>query len=208
MDAHRYGNPLGPIQGVGYANELIARLTGRPPTWDNTTHDPSRHFPLDRAMYVDFTHENLMVAVYSAIGLFNVSEPLDPKHMPARPDALKGKGRKGGNGNGNGGDEGWDWTASRMVPFSARMVTERLACSFEDPDGGDDDPEADGEYVRIFVNDELQPLEFCRFDKDGEDEADVNVWKAREGLCLLEDFVESQTYARGNGGGDFEKCWK
>ena len=169
---------------MGYVNELLARLTDSP-VRDNTTHNASLEFPLGRALYADFTHENLMIPVFAALGLFNVSEPLDPHVLPdylekrhhsrhrddkyskSKHDALKQK-----------------WIASRMVPFSARMVTERLACTR--------DGEA-GAYVRVFVNDELQPLEFCGAGKDG--------------VCRLEDFVESQGYARRSGDGDFEKCY-
>ena len=85
----RYGNPLGPIQGVGYVNELLARLTDSP-VCDNTTHNASLEFPLGRAVYADFTHENLMIPVFAALGLFNVSEPLDPRVLPdswACPDS-------------------------------------------------------------------------------------------------------------------------
>ena len=67
-----------------------------------------------------------------------------------------------------------------MVPFAGRMVTEKLKCN-----GGD--------FVRIFVNDALQPLDFCGADKSG--------------MCRLENFVESQSYARNNGEGDFQKCF-
>ncbi|KAI0369447.1 acid phosphatase [Pilatotrama ljubarskyi] len=159
-----YGEKLGPIQGVGYVNELLARLTGTP-VKDHTTHNSSLEFPLDRNVYADFTHENLMIAVYAAMGLFNVTSPLDPRHMPP-PDHEDPSGQS--------------WVASRMVPFSARMVTERLECVRE------------GTYVRVLVNDEVQPLEFC----GGE-----------QGLCELEKFVESQEYARNSGNGDFELCY-
>lgn len=136
-----------------------------------------------------------MVAVFSAMGLFNVSNsPPDPKKM----DRIR------------------EWTASLMVPFSARMVVEKLACDGENgyayrspweselgeiwdeeeafDDGGEGEDE---EYVRIFVNDALQPLEFCGAEHKG----------ARKGLCSLKKFVESQGYARRNGGGDFLKCY-
>ena len=147
-------------------NELLARLTDNP-VQDHTTHNASLEFPLGRTVYADFTHENLMVAVYSALGLFNVSEPLDPRAPPQ-----------------DGGAQGGQWVASRMVPFSSRMVTERLSC------------ERDGEarpYVRVLVNDEVQPLEFCG--------------GGQEKTCGLGDFVESQGYARRSGDGDFLKCY-
>lgn len=161
-----YGNPLGPIVGVGYVNELLARLVGRP-VEDKTTHNASLPFPLDRTLYADFSHENLMVGVFSSMGLFNVTDPPSPKKM------VKDR----------------EWIARRMVPFSARMVVERMACYVE----GSTKREA-GQYVRVLVNDDIQPLEFCGGDK--------------KGLCKLGDFVESQGYAKRNGDGDFEKCYQ
>jgi hypothetical protein len=63
----RYGEPLGPVQGVGYVNELIARLTNSPVqdrTQVNHTLDSNpATFPLGRAFYADFTHEQLWVPI-------------------------------------------------------------------------------------------------------------------------------------------------
>ena len=64
-------------------------------------------------MYVDFTHENSQIAVYAAMGLFNVSKALDPKKMEKKPEER-------------------EWVASRMVPFSGRMVVEKLTCRTAD----------------------------------------------------------------------------
>ena len=47
--------------------------------------------------------------------------------------------------------------------------------------------------VRVFVQDVLQPLEFCGGDAHG--------------VCTLDAFVASQAYARHDGEGDFEKCF-
>ena len=189
----RYGNTLGAIQGVGYVNELLARLTSTP-VHDNTTHDPERPFPLGRTLYADFTHENLMVPVFAALGLFNVSRPLDPRVRPRylsdlgsrHPHALVDMSTQGEEVERRKDERKTPrWIASEMVPFSARMVTERLECAR--------DGEGVGEYVRILVNDAVQPLEFCG---GGE-----------ERMCRLEDFVESQGYARRSGDGDFERCY-
>ena len=141
-------------------------------------------------MYVDFTHENSQIAVYAAMGLFNISKALDPKKMERKPEER-------------------EWVASRMVPFSGRMVVEKLMCRTADglADSGVSRGE-DGaltltiakrraEYVRIFVNEAPQPLDFCGAKKEGK----------MEGLCALDAFVESQGYARRNGDGDFEKCY-
>ena len=162
----RYGNPLGRVQGVGYVNELLARLTGSPVedrTQTNSTLDSSPvTFPLDRTVYADFSHDNQMVAIYGALGLVpQTSHPNPTKADPQRT-----------------------WVVSRLVPFSGRMVTEKLRC-FE--------AETPGDFVRILINDAVQPLDFC----------DLG-----DGFCELEAFVESQTYARSNGGGDFDKCFQ
>jgi hypothetical protein len=168
-----YGAYLGRVQGVGYVNELIARLTGQPVrdnTQTNRTLDSSPEtFPLNRTFYADFSHDNEMIAIYSAMGLFQQrllpDEELDPKN----PSPLR------------------TWIVSRMVPFSARMVVERVECL-----GSPSFPLPKGIFVRIFVNDAIQPLEFC----DG-----------IGGMCKLDALVESQRYARNDGNGDFDKCF-
>ncbi|CCL99752.1 uncharacterized protein FIBRA_01774 [Fibroporia radiculosa] len=167
------GNTLGPVQGVGYTNELLARLTDSP-VRDHTTHNATRPFPLGRAMYVDFSHENAMVATYAAIGLFDagVGGAPDPHRMPPE-------------------EEERVWVASHMVPFSARMVTERLECM----SGAQEAVDAvrEGTFIRIWVNDALQPLRFCGANEDG--------------ICALDAFVDSQGYARRDSDGDFERCY-
>ena len=150
------------MQGVGYVNELLARLTNLPvrdETQTNRTLDSSPEtFPLNRTLYADFSHDNQIAAIYAALGLFRQPAPLDPTH----PDPRR------------------TWRASALVPFSGRMVVERLQC-------------AGADKVRILVQDQVQSLDFCG--------ADAN------GVCELEKFVESQAYARNNGEGDFEKCF-
>lgn len=172
----RYGQKLGRVQGVGYVNELLARLTGQRVT-DNTqtnrTLDSSpATFPLDRAFYADFSHDNEMIAIYAALGLFRQHQLANETLHPTSPDPSR------------------TWIASSLVPFGARMVVEKMEC-----DARNTVPA--GTYVRIFVNDALQPLEFCA----GTDKTDV-------GMCSLEAFVASQAYARSDGNGDFEKCFE
>ena len=128
-----------------------------------------------------------MVAVFAAMGLFDqASGPLDPTRIT--------KDRT--------------WITSKMVPFSGHMAIERLSCSSRPlsfitsksrpmrlwnwDEGADYDHKDKEEYVRIFVNDARQPLEFCGADEDG--------------MCKLKDFVKSQEYARSDGFGDFEGC--
>ena len=59
---YSYGNPLGPTQGVGFTNELIARLTNtavKDHTSTNHTLDSdSAMFPLGKSLYADFSHDS------------------------------------------------------------------------------------------------------------------------------------------------------
>lgn len=57
------GNPLGPTQGVGFANELIARMTGKPvndhTTVNHTLDDSHSTFPIGPGhnLFADFSHD-------------------------------------------------------------------------------------------------------------------------------------------------------
>jgi hypothetical protein len=56
-----FGSPVARVQGVGYLQELVARLTQTPIATHNTSTNATLHipetFPLDHALYVDATHE-------------------------------------------------------------------------------------------------------------------------------------------------------
>ncbi|KAI0152394.1 phosphoglycerate mutase-like protein [Hypoxylon sp. NC0597] len=135
------GSPLGPTQGVGFVNELLARLTGRPVvdhTTTNSTLDGSEStFPLGRVLYADFSHDNDMMDIYGALGLYNLTEPL-PGDRRISPQQAKG------------------FSASWAVPFAARLYVEKMTC------GGNEE-----EFVRILVNDRVIPLQNCGADALG-----------------------------------------
>ncbi|KHN97890.1 phytase [Metarhizium album ARSEF 1941] len=135
------GNPLGPTQGVGYVNELIARLSNSPVrdhTSTNETLDSSPStFPLNRPLYADFSHDNTLMTVYGALGLYtNATEmPTDHRVSPEKADGF---------------------SASQAVPFGARMYVEKMRCDQDDH-----------EMVRILVNDRVTPPKGCKADKLG-----------------------------------------
>ena len=57
-----FGSPLARVQGIGYVQELVARLTHTPIAVHNsstnaTLDDNEATFPLGQALYVDATHE-------------------------------------------------------------------------------------------------------------------------------------------------------
>jgi len=138
---YSYGNPLGPTQGVGFARELISRLTDEPVQDGasiNSTLDASNcTFPLGRKLYADFSHDNDMTAIFSALGLYNGSRPL-PNTTVAEAGQAKG------------------YSAAWTVPFAARAFFEKMRC------GG-----RDGELVRVVVNDRVLPLTQCGGDQLG-----------------------------------------
>lgn len=135
------GNPLGPTQGVGFVNELVARLTEKPVvdhTSVNRTLDTNpKTFPLGRNLYADFGHDNDMTAVFAALGLYNSTAPLSTTHAMTLAET------KG-------------YSAAWTVPFAARAYFEKLQCEGEEE-----------EMVRVLVNGRVLPLKSCGGDALG-----------------------------------------
>ncbi|QUC16695.1 uncharacterized protein UV8b_00936 [Ustilaginoidea virens] len=135
------GNPLGPTQGVGYVNELIARLAHSPvsdhTSTNRTLDSDASTFPLDRALYADFSHDNTLMTIYGALGLYtNATEvPTNRRVPPQKTDG---------------------YSASWAVPFGARMYVEKMRC-----DGVAE------ELVRVLVNDRLVTPKGCQADALG-----------------------------------------
>ncbi len=138
---YSYGNPLGPTQGVGFTNELIARLTNKPvqdeTSTNHTLDDNPKTFPLGRKLYADFSHDNDMTAIFAALGLYNGTAQF-PNTTVVEPR------------NANGYSAAW------TVPFAARAYVEKMTCSGHGP-----------ELVRVIVNDRVQPLTQCGGDSLG-----------------------------------------
>lgn len=149
------GNPLGPAQGIGFANELIARLTKSPVkdhTTTNTTLDSNpATFPLNATLYADFSHDNTMTSVFFALGLYNTTEPLSQTSVQSTEET-------------NG------YSSARTVPFGARAYVEMMQCT--------DEKEP---LVRVLVNDRVIPLQGCDADEYGRCKRDDFV----EGLSFV-----------------------
>ncbi|OJJ44560.1 hypothetical protein ASPZODRAFT_134637 [Penicilliopsis zonata CBS 506.65] len=129
------GNRLGIAQGIGFTNELIARLTQSPVRDETSTNHTldrdERTFPLSAAIYADFTHDNGLVPIFFALGLYNGTPPLDPRHVQD-VKSLHG------------------FSAAWTVPFAARAYVEKMLC-----------PGHDDYLVRVLVNDRVVPLHGC-----------------------------------------------
>ncbi|PKX92927.1 histidine phosphatase family protein [Aspergillus novofumigatus IBT 16806] len=135
------GNPLGPAQGIGFTNELIARLTHSPVqdhTSTNSTLDSNpATFPLNATMYVDFSHDNGMIPIFFAMGLYNGTKPLSQTSVESTKESV-------------------GYSASWAVPFGARAYFETMQCKSEK------EP-----LVRALINDRVVPLHGCAVDKLG-----------------------------------------
>ncbi|KAK3939799.1 histidine phosphatase superfamily [Diplogelasinospora grovesii] len=132
------GNPLGATQGVGWVNELVARLTNQPvndSTSTNRTLDTDEEtFPLGKKVYADFSHDNDMTGILAALGLYEIKGGLS---KITRQEA----------------EEVGGYAAAWTVPFAARIYVEKQTCK--------DQRE---EMVRIVVNDRVVPLTGCEND--------------------------------------------
>jgi len=131
------GNPLGPTQGVGWVNELLARLTRQPvadgTSSNHTLDSDERTFPLGKALYADFSHDNDMTGILGALGLY------DGVVLPN--ETRTAAGEVGG------------YSASWTVPFAGRIYVEKMQCSDEKE-----------ELVRVLVNDRVVPVRGCEPD--------------------------------------------
>lgn len=137
------GNPLGPTQGVGFTNELIARLNNTPvvdhTTVNHTLDDHRATFPISggKVLYADFSHDNDMTSMFFAMGLYNTTAPLSNTTVQSVAQTH-------------------GYSAAYTVPFAARAYFEKMSCTG-----------TPGELVRVLVNDRVIPLPFCGGDELG-----------------------------------------
>ncbi|WVN90924.1 uncharacterized protein L203_106169 [Cryptococcus depauperatus CBS 7841] len=169
------GSEYGPTMGAGYINEIIARLTDSAPvdhTITNRTLDNNEAtFPRGGELFfIDFGHDNEMLAVMAALGILK-------QHRPPPIDQVPPKRT---------------YTLSHIVPFGARLTFERITCDTGnwEPDRNAEDPENRGDgmkgYVRILVNDEVHQISNIACEQSS---------LAEHGLCEIDAFVESQYFA-------------
>ncbi|GHJ87932.1 hypothetical protein NliqN6_4334 [Naganishia liquefaciens] len=140
-----FGSPVARASGIGYVQELVSRLTHTRITEHNSTTNSSFHndlqFPLNDALYVDFTHDTTFAQLLPALNLTSFaasgSPPLDhiPKHR--------------------------SFISSKFCPFATNMQFQVLACG----DSVDDEPT----HIRLILNDGVVPLTGLRGCPDDED---------------------------------------
>ncbi|GJE91986.1 phosphoglycerate mutase-like protein [Phanerochaete sordida] len=139
-----WGSPLARVLGIGYVQELVARLTHEPIATHNsstnaTLADNPTTFPLHDALYVDATHEVIVLNVLTALNLTNFAAtgPLPYDHIP-RDRAFK---------------------SAQLAPFGTNVHFQLLSCG-----------DRTGTQIRVIVNDGVVPLTSvrgCPEDEDG-----------------------------------------
>jgi hypothetical protein len=181
---YSFGNPTGRAQGIGYLQELIARLTNEFITSSNssvnsTITNNAKDFPLGRPFYADFSHDDILISVMTAMSLDYFK---DPPSLTAYPPDPKRK-----------------FILSRITPFTARLITEVIGCASPDPTAqpaartqyypgqyGYSPAKATHKFIRMRLNSGILPLTTIR---------GGGCAGRTDGLCALDSFLKSQETA-------------
>jgi len=178
-----YGQPTGRAQGIGYLQELIARLTNQYITVSNSsvnsslTNNPT-DFPLGRPFYADFTHDDIIISVMTAMSLDYFREATNLNQAPPDPSR--------------------HFVLSHLTPFGGRLITEVIGCSSANPTPvanhrtqyyptqyGYNPNNATNKFIRMRLNNGVLPLNTLR---------NSNCTRS-DGLCAVSDFLASQKTA-------------
>ena len=175
---YSFGNPTGRAQGIGYVQELLARLQNQylyvGNTSVNSTLDSNpTTFPLEQPFYLDMTHDNMIIAALTALGLkyFRgppTGLPYNISHAPNPPETFR---------------------LSQVTPFGARLYTEVLTCSASNPIVKKSkvktvysNPNITNgtKFIRMKLNGKTLPLHT------------LGCPSRSDGICALEDFLATQ----------------
>ncbi|KAK0945512.1 hypothetical protein LTR29_003117 [Friedmanniomyces endolithicus] len=178
---YSFGNPTGRSQGVGYQQELLARLTNQYITSSNSsvnsslTNNPT-DFPLGQPFYADFSHDDIIVSVLTSMSIDYFREHPNLQQYPPDPNR--------------------HFVLSNMTPFGARLITEVIGCAAPNPTAvhshrtqyyptqyGYNPANATHKFIRMRLNNGILPLETIR---TGE------CLGRTDGMCALSSFLTSQ----------------
>lgn len=178
---YAYGNPTGRAQGVGYLQELLARLTDQYITSSNSSVNSSldnnaKDFPLGRPFYADFSHDDIIISVLTAMSIDYFNDPVSLKQYPPNPDR--------------------HFFLNHLVPFGARLITEKIGCAAADPTAvhdyrtyyypdqyGYSASNAPHKFIRMRLNNAVLPIDSIRGGKCA---------GRSDGLCPLENFLQAE----------------
>ncbi|GKT82901.1 histidine acid phosphatase [Colletotrichum tofieldiae] len=130
-----FQNPAGRAMGIGYQQEVIARLQnhtlGYSGSQINVTLDNNTvTFPLNQSLYFDFSHDTNIASILTAFGLKQFSQLLQPTEYPGPHN----------------------FTVSHITPFGAHPKPFKADRSGYDEDGGET------KYVHFILNQRTVPL--------------------------------------------------
>ncbi|TKA83048.1 hypothetical protein B0A55_00855 [Friedmanniomyces simplex] len=178
---YSFGSPTGRAQGVGYQQELLARLSNQYITSSNSSVNSSltnnaADFPLGAPFYADFTHDDIIVSVLTSMSIDYFREHPNLHQYPPDPNR--------------------HFILSNITPFGARLITEVIGCADADPTAvhshrtqyypkqyGYDPANATHKFIRMRLNNGILPLETIR---TGE------CLGRTDGMCPLDSFLASQ----------------
>ena len=187
---YSYGNPTGRAQGIGYVQELLARLQHEYITVSNSsvnsTYDNNAaQFPLNQPFYADFSHDDIIISVLTALSMDYFRDPPSLTAVPPNPNRT--------------------FILSHLTPFGARLITEVIGCASSDPipvpahrtqyyptQYGYNPANATNKFIRMRLNNGILPLNTIRGGACANGRPD--------GLCAMSDFIKSQagSYALSN----------
>lgn len=181
---YSFGNPTGRAQGIGYAEELYARLTNQYITSSNSSVNSTidsnpADFPLGEKFYADFTHDDILISVLTALSFDYLNQAPSLTQYPPDPNR--------------------HFILSHLTPFGGRLITEVVGCASADPTPypthrtqysptqyGYNPANATHKFVRMRLNNGVLPLSTIRGGLCG---------NRTDGMCALPSFIASQATA-------------
>jgi hypothetical protein len=181
---YAYGNPTGRAQGIGYVQELLARLKHQyipvsNSSVNSTITNNTRDFPLGQPFYADFSHDDILISVLTALSVDYFRPKPSLTQFPPDPER--------------------PFNMAHLTPFGANLITEVVGCSSSSPKPvhqmrtqyyptqyGYDAKNASNKFIRMRLNNGILPLSSIR----------GGACKGRsDGLCAMDKFFESQEKA-------------
>ncbi|KAF8521507.1 phosphoglycerate mutase-like protein [Gautieria morchelliformis] len=157
------GSPVAAAQGMGYVQELVARLTHTPIQIHNTTTNSTIDnnpitMPLDQPIYIDATHDVVIANLLVALNFTTLAGngPLPTDHIP----------------------NGQTYFVNQIAPFGSNLVGQVLSCS-----------SSNTSYIRFILNDGVVPLtgiKGCTASPDGLCELDTFISAMKERISEVD----------------------
>lgn len=166
---YSFGSQTGRAQGVGLAQDVLARLTNTTiapadVTMQNTSLLNSTYFPLDQPLYFDFTHDDVIVSILTAL---NYTQVLGEQLTGTSANASR------------------TYKLSHVTPYAARLVFEVADCTADARANTSTSTNASTgltqSVIRTLLNDALVPMSEAQ-----------GCTPRPDGGCLLHEFVTYQ----------------